>query len=628
MEDIRNDLYQAVNGDELAKLEIPDDKAMYGNFIKIDEKVEKILMNDLSKMNNLEIDFDNDYQKEMINFYRLAFDFETRNNNKWSDFKKYLTKYDELNVFDDFELFILKNINTPWIFNFYVGADMKNTIVNTLYLSDPSLFLPDKSYYQKDHPSGEHLKSILKQQVKDLMLDYGFDNDKTEKIVKDAFEFDELYQDLTKTSIEKADYSANYNPIDVDILNSYSTYFDFKKFINNLLNQEVKTVILNNPRYFEKFDLIFNPNNFDKIKSWMIVNEFINNSEFLSESIRNIASSYTKAITGNPNIPNREKHAYGIVLSMFGSVIGDYYGKKYFGSDAKKDILEIVNNIIETYRKRLNRNKWLSSKTINQAMIKLNKIETLLAYPDKIKKIYHNIKININKSFFENVKELELIFIKDNLAKYKQKVDRTEWEMSASTVNAYYHPLKNLICFPAAILQAPFYSYHQSASKNYGGIGAVIAHEISHAFDNNGSKFDEFGNLKNWWLEDDFVKFDQKAKKMIELWDELTINGFKVNGALTVSENIADLGGLSCALETLKTIDNYNIKEFFENWARIWCLKIRPEFEQLLLQIDTHSPAKLRANITVAHLDDFYDVFDVKEKDAMFLDKTKRIEIW
>ena len=200
--------------------------------------------------------------------------------------------------------------------------------------------------------------------------------------------------------------------------------------------------------------------------------------------------------------------------------------------------------------------------------------------------------------------------------------------MSASTVNAYYHPFKNIIVFPAAILQAPFYSLEQSSSENYGGVGAVIAHEISHAFDNNGSLFDEFGNLNNWWTKADHEHFQKLADQMIAEFNGIPFAGSKVNGKLTVSENIADAGGLSCAEAAAKNEDDVDLAAFFINWSRIWRMKATPEYQQLLLSIDVHAPAPLRASVQVKNLDDFYTTFDVTEQDEMYLAPEKRVKIW
>lgn len=231
-------------------------------------------------------------------------------------------------------------------------------------------------------------------------------------------------------------------------------------------------------------------------------------------------------------------------------------------------------------------------------------------------------------TLLSNALAFSKIELKERFGRWNQPVDRTEWEMSADTVNAYYHPFRNVIVFPAAILQAPFYSLEQSSSANYGGIGAVIAHEISHAFDNNGALFDEYGNLNNWWTEEDLAHFQEKAQAMIEEFDGLSFADGTVNGKLTVSENIADAGGLSCALEAAKTEADHSLADFFVSWATIWRTKAKKEYQQLLLQIDVHAPAKLRANIQPQNLMEFYETFAITEEDAMYLPPEKRVHIW
>ncbi len=242
--------------------------------------------------------------------------------------------------------------------------------------------------------------------------------------------------------------------------------------------------------------------------------------------------------------------------------------------------------------------------------------------------MYDHLKVDELESLIANLNQLSIVASKEMFSRWNKPVDRMRWEMSAATVNAYYHPFKNIIVFPAAILQAPFYSLKQTSSQNYGGIGAVIAHEISHAFDNNGALFDEYGNLNNWWTPEDSAHFKKLAQKMIDEFDGLPIAGQKVNGKLTVSENIADGGGLSCALEAAKEEDDFNAQEFFINWATIWRMKATQQYEQLLLSIDVHAPQKLRANVQAQNQADFYTAFDIQPGDQMYKAPEDRVNIW
>ena len=279
-------------------------------------------------------------------------------------------------------------------------------------------------------------------------------------------------------------------------------------------------------------------------------------------------------------------------------------------------------------KKRLKENTWLEDETKKYAVKKLETLNILVGYPDKYDEVYDKLVVDEKESFFSNTMRFSKIMAEHEYAKWNTTVKKLEWGMSSNTVNAYYNPSVNHICFPAAILQAPFYSLTQTKSENYGGIGAVIGHEISHAFDNNGSQFDENGNLKNWWTKKDYETFDEKAKAMIDLFDGIEFSGGKINGKLTVSENIADAGGLSCALEALKNGGEYNLEEFFINWAKIWRIKAKKEYLDYVIKVDVHAPGELRANIQPRNLDDFYKTFNVEENDKMYLEKKKRVNIW
>lgn len=625
---IKDDLFLAVNGLDLQSMEIPDDKPMYGNFIRIDEDVERTLMNDIVKMKDGNLPLTNTYQKEMIAFYKQAMDYTRKEKESWDPFRPYIKKIESLKDFKELVDFSTKNILVSFPINLSVSSDMKNATTNTVYVSGANTFLPDKTYYEETHPNGALLLNVAKEQVRSLLLDYGYPQQEAEEMIEEAFYFDRQFKDYTKTSIERSNYAESYNPRSIEEVEAYSSHMSLKTWISTILNQDVMEVIVENPNYFEHLNEFFHPNNFKAIQSWMIVCEFLSVGALLSEDIREKSSVYTKALTGNTAISTKEKHAYRLVSSTFKDVLGDYYGKTYFGQEAKKDVEDMVARIIDTYRKRLSRNTWLSKETIEKAITKLNKIEVLIGYPSEIDKVYSHVHVDETKSFYENYMHIREVFELHQLAQYKKPVDRSKWEMGAHDVNAYYHPFNNLICFPAGILQSPFYSLSQGDSKNYGGIGAVIAHEISHAFDNNGAKFDEFGNLNNWWKEEDFNVFHQKAQQMIDLWNTFTTADGKVSGELTVSENIADLGGLACALESLKQKEGYCLKDFFTNWARVWCLKVRPEFAQLLLQMDVHAPASLRANITPRHFDEFYQTFEVTSEHQMYLKPEHRITIW
>ena len=277
---------------------------------------------------------------------------------------------------------------------------------------------------------------------------------------------------------------------------------------------------------------------------------------------------------------------------------------------------------------RVKKNNFLEEKTKEKAILKLSTIVIKMGYPDFVNEVYSKLVVDKDSSFFDSATSVRAKLVMNNLKKLYKPVDRSEWAMPGHMVNACYNPSANDITFPAAILQKPFYSIDQTISQNLGGIGAVIGHEISHAFDNNGAQFDEKGNLSNWWTERDYQGFKESTQKMIEQFDGIPFHGGKVKGELVVSENIADNGGVAVTLEIMHNIKNANFKEYFENWARIWCQKAREEYILLLLNNDVHSPAKLRANITLRNFPEWYETFGVTEKDQMYIEPSKRIIIW
>lgn len=431
-----------------------------------------------------------------------------------------------------------------------------------------------------------------------------------------------------KTSVELAEYTKMNNPRTLEQVKKYSNVLDFEKIIKDVINAKPSKVVVTQPRFYENYNSFVNEKNFDIIKSWLISKLIISVSKFLTSEIREIGGQYSRAVSGTQKELPVEKYAYYLSTGLFSEIISVYYGKKYFGPKAKEDVKNMVESMIKVYEKRLNENTWLNNETKKYAIKKLETLEILVGYPDKFDDIYKKLIVDENESFFNNTINFEKILIEHEFSKWNTPVKRLEWAMSSNTVNAYYNPSLNHICFPAAILQKPFYSLDQSESENYGGIGAVIGHEISHAFDDSGSKFDEKGNLNNWWTDEDYKVFKEKTKAMIDLFDNIPFGNGKINGELTVSENIADAGGLSCALEALKNNKNYNLEEFFINWAKIWRIKARPEYMDMIIKVDVHSPGELRANIQPKNLEEFYETFGITKDDEMYLEPEKRVNIW
>ncbi len=630
---IKTDLYEAVNGEWIEHATIPVDKPATGGFQDLVDEIDDLLLRDTKKMSENAALIPNDLMREYITYFQLANDYQKRDQDGATPLLPILNQVAELKNLADLDQqlssWMLKGLPLP--FGLDVDADMKNTKINALFAGVPSLILPDKTYYETDHPQAPQLLAIFKEMTLKLFALAGYEADQAEKITDEALQYDRLLAPHVKSAEENADYSKMCNPESGAEFVKHSQHLDLNNLLVGLVGEIPEKIIVTEPVYFEKLNDLVNPATFPQMKSWMLVMTINALTAYLSEEFRQVGGSYSRALSGAPEARPQEKAAFYLASGRFDQVVGDYYGKKYFGEQAKKDVEQMVQRMVSIYQERLNNNTWLSQATREKAITKLEALGIHVGYPATIPPIYSQFKVIpaeqggtllANALHFSQLKRLA------DYQKWNQPVERAEWEMSADTVNAYYHPFRNIIVFPAAILQAPFYSLKQSSSQNFGGIGAVIAHEISHAFDNNGSLFDEYGNLNNWWTEDDQKHFQKLADQMIAEFDGLEIAGGKVNGKLTVSENIADAGGLSCALEAAKKDADVDLVDFFMNWATIWRMKARPEYTQLLLSIDVHAPNKLRANVQVQNLADFYQVFDIQPNDAMYLAPEKRVSIW
>lgn len=627
---LTQDFYDAVNGQWAEHAQIPGDHSSTGGFMDLVDNIEHTLMADFADLLTGKLTPANPEMAEFKKLYTLARNFAKREQDGTAPLKPFLDKVAGLKDFDDLNAHLAEwyrlGLSTP--VELSVEPDMKDTSQYALYVDAPSLILPDKTYYEPGNEAAKQLLPIFTQTITKLLQLAGYDAATAAKIVDQAKQFDALIAPHVKSAEESADYVKMYNPYPLADVDNKIDHLDLTGTITELLHDTPKQVILPQPTYFDAVNDLLTPENFELLKSWMLVGVVYDATGALTEEYRQVGGTYGRALSGQKQARSREKAAYYLATGTFGQVVGDYYGRKYFGEAAKADVRQMVLKMAGVYQQRLKTNDWLSAATRDKAIVKLQKLTIKVGYPDEIDPLYSQFKIDENKSLFDNLQAISEIIIANHFGHWGQPVDRKRWDMSAQTVNAYYSPSNNEIVFPAAILQAPFYSLEQSSSANYGGIGAVIAHEISHAFDNNGSQFDEFGNINNWWTEADLKHFQELAQAMIKEFDGIEFAGQKVNGKLTVSENIADGGGLSCALEAAKSEPDVDLRAFFINWANVWRMKATTEYMQLLLSIDVHAPAKLRANVQVKNLDDFYTTFNVQPEDAMYLAPDERVKIW
>ncbi|MFR0591914.1 M13 family metallopeptidase [Limosilactobacillus mucosae] len=625
----KEDLYEAVNGEWLQTAQIPADRPATGGFNSLVDDIDKTLMDDFDAFLNKQKSSQDPRFNEMIKLYGLAKDFKRREQEGTAPLKKALQPLESLQSYADYQEhwaeLLLNGTASPVVFD--IDADMKNARVYALFAGAPSLILPEKNYYDPKNPQGPQLMRLWTSMMTTLLDKLGYEEKAAQKLIEETKRFDALLVPHVKSAEESADYSKMYNPQSLAEFAGHTSQLDLAAVVEELVGAEPDKVIVTEPEYLEALDQIL-AGHFEWFKSWLLVNAIRSMAGFLTDELREINGRYSRALSGAKQPADQRKFAYRLARGTFDQVVGDYYGKTYFGPQAKADVHHMVEQMVKIYQQRLAKNDWLSEKTRTKAVLKLDKLGIQVGYPDQIPALYDQLKVDAHATLLENMIQLGKTATKEMFGRWNQPVDRLRWEMSAATVNAYYHPFKNIIVFPAAILQAPFYSLKQTSSENYGGIGAVIAHEISHAFDNNGALFDEYGNLNNWWTKADLDHFKQLAQKMIAEFDGLPFAGQKVNGKLTVSENIADAGGLSCALAAAKEEKDFDAQRFFINWARIWRMKATDQYMQLLLSIDVHSPNKLRANVQAQNQDEFYQAFNVQVGDGMYLAPEKRVNIW
>lgn len=627
---VQDNLYLAVNSKWLEKTEIPSDRSRIASFDGIDLAIEKNLMKDFADFaaGKKPIPDVPNFDKA-VELYKLANDFDKRNSDGAQPIKEDLATLENLHDFDDFNLeaaSISKIAELP--FRFMVDADMKNTKVNVLHFGGPTTFLPDTTTYKS--PASKKLLDVLKEQSIKLLTMAGISQTKAEQYVAAAIKYDEKIAKVVKSTEEWSDYPAMYNPMKSSDFVVKFTDFKVDYFIKEVFKDLPERIINTEPRFLDHVNELINKDNFAEIKAWIIVNFINDNAPFLSQDFREAAFTFSQALSGQPQLSKGTKQAYHLANGVFSEVVGIYYGQKYFGETAKKDVLDMIHRMLNVYEKRINENSWLSEATKKKAIVKLRALILKVGYPDKIEEIYNRLQVtpaSAGGTLYSNEREVRIEQEKYIIEKLHKPVDRTVWLMPGNLVNACYDPQRNDLTFPAAILQAPFYDLKQTRAQNFGGIGTVIAHEVSHAFDNNGAQFDEFGNMANWWTKDDYAEFKKRTQAEIDLFDGIKYGPVKLNGKQIVSENIADQGGLTAAIEAAKD-EGDDLKELFENFARVWANKQLEASIKTQVSVDVHAPGPERANVQSQCQDDFYQVFDVKPDDGMWLDPDKRVHIW
>ena len=640
-----DNFFRFVNGTWLDNTEIPADRTRWGSFDELREKTDKDMMIILNEaLNNPSYTATSD-QGKALNLYRTIMDTVTRNKNGIKPLKPFLDKINSVKNAKELEKLMIEMENQGGVgfFGVGVGTDAKNSNRNVLNVGLGSLGLPDRDYYVSDDAdSKEKREKYLAHLTR--MLQYlgekpAVAKANAEKIL--ALEIAMAKPRLDR--VERRDRRKTYNPMTVAELQKLTPTINWEGYLQSVGLPKVDTLIVSQPRYMTALETIFKENKVEDWKAYMRWTLLNRSSGTLSTEIENANwEFYGKTLTGAIKQRPRNERALQTVNGSFGEALGKIYVEKMFPPEAKANAQKMIANVFLAYENRINNLPWMAASTRANAIAKLKKFTVKIGYPDKWKD-YSGVTIVGPKeggTYFDNMKSISKWRNAENFAKLNKPVDKTEWGMSPQTVNAYYNPSFNEIVFPAAILQPPFYDYKADVAVNYGGIGAVIGHEISHGFDDSGSRYNADGNLVNWWSDEDLKQFTQLGGSLAEQYSQLEpLPGIFVDGKFTLGENIGDLGGVNAAYDGLQIhlkqsgrpdlIDGFTPEQrFFISWATIWRSKARDEAIKNLIKTDSHSPGQYRAYVPLQNVDAFYQAFDIKPGDGMYLEDDKRVKIW
>jgi len=641
-----DDFFKFVNGTWLKNTPIPADKTRWGSFDELRQNTDKdalAILKEAAKDPKYKSATD---QGKAINMYKAAMDTVARNKQGIAPLKPYLAKINAVKNINDLQKLMMNEEAVGGgvgFFGFGIGADEKNSNRNVVSLGPGSLGLPDRDYYVSDDKDSKEKREKYVLHVAKMLQFLG---EKPEQAKADADKILALEIQMSRPRldrVERRDSKKQYNPTAVSDLKKMVPIIDWNTYLKGIGIAKVDTVIVSQPRYMAALQTVFTENKVDDWKAYMRWMLLRGASGQLSTDIETANwEFYGKTLTGALKQRPRHEKALQVVNGTVGEALGKLYVEKMFPAEAKTKAFNMIKNIIRAYETRINNLTWMSAETKLKAIEKLNKLTIKIGYPDKWED-YSALTIKSpaeGGSYFDNLKNVSKWQWKKDLDKLSKPVDKTEWGMSPQTVNAYYNPSYNEIVFPAAILQPPFYDYRADEAVNYGGIGAVIGHEISHGFDDQGASYNADGNLIDWWTADDLAKFTALGGALADQYSALEpLPGIHVDGKFTLGENIGDLGGINAAYDGLQLylkengnpglIDGYTPEQrLFISWATIWRGKIRDEALKNQVKTDPHSPAQYRAYVPLINLDTFVKAFDIKEGDGMYVAPDKRVKIW
>ena len=640
-----DDFFSFVNGTWIKNTAIPADKTRWGSFDELRQNTDKdalAILNAAAKDPKYKSNTD---QGKAINMYKVAMDTVARNKQGIAPLKPYLAKIDAVKDIAGLQklLIEMEPVGGIGFFGIGIGADEKDSNRNSVSIGPGSVGLPDRDYYlSEDKDMKDKREKYVLHVAK--MLQYLGDSPavakaNAEKVL--ALEIEMSKPRLDR--VERRDSKKQYNPTAIADLQKMLPIVNWNAYLTGIGFKKLDTIVVTQPRYMASMQNTFKENKVDSWKAYMRWMLLRGASSQLSTDIETANwEFYGKTLTGALKQRPRHEKALQTVNGTVGEALGKLYVEKMFPAEAKVKAEKMIKNVIRAYEIRINGLSWMSPETKVKAIEKLNKLSIKIGYPDKWED-YSALVIKSPEeggSYYDDIKNVIKWSYEKDLAKLNKPVDKTEWGMSPQTVNAYYNPSYNEIVFPAAILQPPFYDYKADEAVNYGGIGAVIGHEISHGFDDQGASYNADGNLIDWWTADDLTKFTALGTSLADQYSALEpLPGVRVDGKFTLGENIGDLGGVNAAYDGLQLylkengnpglIDGYTPEQrFFISWATVWRGKIRDEALKNQVKTDPHSPAKYRAYVPLQNVDVFYKAFDIKPGDGMYIAPEKRVKIW
>ena len=627
----QTDFHSYINADWLRETKLGQGQSQIDNLGQLTEKTQEAVQ---EMIDQLDIDYsklkEGSDEKKLIDFYRLAADFESRNRLGLEPVKPYLDEIQKATNMAELNQVLIslygKNIRN--VINLSVTQDIMDSNKNSLYLDPHKLSFPKENYEGTDDFSLKNQKAF-KAYLEKVFTMAGASSKEAANKAEKVFE---LEKELAAAQLpqEKAkDIQAAYNPQSWDEVKALAPNLPITELAANLGVQEAPFVVVTDPEALKKASDVYQEKNLEALKALLQYRVIAHYSDYLSEDLIEAKAQYEGVANGAVDVPKTDVLAQSAVEENFSDMVGKVYVKNHFSEESKADIQAMVQEIKQTYAERIKAVQWMSEETKMQALKKLDTMVVKIGYPDKWRD-YSNYTIQAKEEGGSIVSAVEMIKtqeLQEEMAQLKQPFDKSQFGMPAHMVNAYYSPGSNEIVFPAGILQAPFYDPNASPEENLGGIGAVIGHEISHAFDKSGSQFDEKGNLVNWWKPEDLEKFNKKVQQAADIYSKLEVApGYYVNGEISTGEIMADLGGLTVAID-LAQKKGYDTKKVFESYGKVWREVTTQEFAIANIS-DEHPPAKYRVNNIVNQIDQFYKDFDVKEGDPMYVKPEDRLRVW